>query len=325
MPNVMPNFFIVGAAKAGTTALYEYLKQHPQVYMPPLKEPQYFSQLETRYGAQNYVNVVWRHGTGFLHLRTIADRRNPGVAWVGDEASYLKLFEGADGFRAVGEASTSYLGFEDTAERIYEQVPEARIIILLRDPIERSYSHYLMDVQGGRQALSFYDAIIKEYQDPDFGWGKNWHRYIMLYYPGVKRYLDVFGGEQVLVLLTEDLQVDPRSLVMKVSEFLDLDTAPVATIDFTTKHNAYRVPRNRLVQMVLGSSGIRSIGRKFTPRLGLRTVRDKVFFKQQEKPAQDAQAVDILREVYASDIAKLETLLGRSLPELRRSWGEVSS
>jgi hypothetical protein len=323
MPSVMPNFFIVGAAKAGTTALYEYLKQHPQVYMPPLKEPQYFSQLETRYGDQNYVNVAWRHGTGFLPLRTIADRGVPGVAWVGDEASYLKLFEGADGFRAVGEASTSYLGFEDTAERIYEQVPEARIMILLRDPIERSYSHYLMDVQGGRQTLSFYDAIIKEYQDPNFGWTKNWHRYIMLYHPGVKRYLDVFGGEQVLVLLTEDLQGDPSSLVMKVAEFLDLDTAPVGTIDFTTKHNTYRIPRNRLVQMVLGSSGLRFIGRKFTPRLGLRTVRDKVFFKQQEKPAVDARALDILREVYASDIAKLEILLGRSLPELRRSWGEV--
>jgi hypothetical protein len=323
MPNVMPNFFIVGAAKAGTTTLYEYLKQHPQVYMPPLKEPHYFARLDTRYGNQNYVNVVARHGTAFVRLRTFADRGVPGAAWVGDEASYLKLFEGADGFRAVGEASTSYLGFEDTAERINEQVPEARIIILLRDPIERSYSHYLMDVRGGSQTLSFYDAIIKERQDPDFGWGKLRHRYIMLYYPGVKRYLDVFGDEQVLVLLTEDLKRDPSSLVMKVSEFLGLDTAQVAKIDLTTKQNPYRAPRNKLVQTVMGSNRIRFIGRRFMPRLGLRTVLDRVFFKQQEKPTLDTQALDILREVYASDIDKLETLLGRPLPELRRSWREV--
>jgi hypothetical protein len=325
MPDVMPNFFIVGAAKAGTTALYEYLKQHPQVYMPPLKEPHYFARLDARSGSQNYANVAWRHGTEFLLLRTYADRGVPGAAWVGDEASYLKLFESADGFRAVGEASTSYLGIEDTAERIKEQVPEARIIILLRDPIERSYSHYLMDVQGGHQRLSFYDAILKERQDPDFGWGKLRHRYIMLYYPGVKRYLDVFGDEQVLILLTEDLNRDPSSLVMKVAEFLGLDAAPVATIDFTTIHNPYRAPRNKLVQTVMESKGIRLIGSRFMPRLGLRTVRDRVLFKQQEKPAVDTQTLDILREVYASDIAKLETLLGRPLPELRRSWIEVGA
>jgi hypothetical protein len=298
---IWPNFFIVGAAKAGTTSLYSYLKQHPQVYMSPMKEPHYFSQVSARYGRQRFVDVV------------------------AEEPEYLALFKGAGGYPAVGEASTSYLGFEDTAEKIYERLPEAGIIILLRDPIERAYSHYLMDVRQRGQKLSFYDAIVKERQEPEFGWDKDWHRYTELYYPKVKRYLDVFGPSQVLVLLTEFLQRNPSETLEQTTEFLGLDVESVSQIDFTIKRNLYTAPRNKLVQAVTSNDRAYGFARTLFPKRVLRFIRDHVLFKHQEKPAPDAQSVNILRKIYEDDTRGLEDLLSRSLPELRRSWAKGGS
>jgi hypothetical protein len=295
---VWPNFFIVGAAKAGTNSLHAYLEQHPQVFMCPMKEVHYFSRLGARSGRQYLVDVV------------------------SDRASYLALFEGATGFPAVGERSVTYLGYEDTADAIHEQVPNAKIVILLRDPIERAYSHYLMDVRNGVQDLPFFETVVKEHQNPEFGWGRVWHRYTMFYYPKVKRYLDVFGPEQVLILLTEDLRRDPRAVTKTALEFLDLDPAPVAEIDFATEHNPYAAPRNSLARSVMGSNTLRFIGWGVLriPKPVFRFVRDRILFKRQEKPPLDAPSRAFLREVFASDVDKLETLLNRPLPELRRSW-----
>lgn len=298
---IWPTFFIVGAAKAGTTSLYSYLKQHPQIYMSPMKEPHYFSEVGTRYGRQHFVDVVT------------------------DEGEYLALFRGAGGYPAVGEASTSYLGFEDTADKIHARLPEARIIILLRDPIEQACSHYLMDVRQRGQKLSFYDAVVKEQREPEFGWGKAWHRYTEPYYPKVKRYLDVFGPGQVLILLTESLQSNPSETVAEVIEFLGLDVRPVARMDFTTKHNPYAAPRNDLAQAVMSSNKVRAVVRTLFPKRVLWFVRDRVLFKRQEKPAPDERSVRVLREIYESDVSGLEDLLGRPLPELRRSWAKNGS
>jgi hypothetical protein len=297
-PEIWPNFFIVGAAKCGTTSLYAYLKQHPQVYMSPMKEPHFFSPVAERNGPQRFVDVVT------------------------DRDAYLALFEGAAGYPAVGEASTSYLGFEETADVIREQVPDARIIILLRDPIERAYSHYLMAVRNGLQNLPFHEVILREREDPRVGWGPAWHRYTMLYYPGVKRYLDAFGGERVLVLLTEDLKRDPRGVTRQAVEFLGLDPAPVEDLDLVEEHNPYRAPRNRLAQSVMASDAVRFVAKEVlrVPKPMLWFLREQVLFRRREKPVLEAHSLGVLREIHEGDIAKLEDLLGRPLPELRRSW-----
>jgi hypothetical protein len=295
---VWPNFFIVGAAKAGTTSLYRYLRQHPQVYMSPVKEPNYFSRLAELNGPQRFVETVT------------------------DRDAYLALFEGAAGYPAVGEGSNSYLGLEETADSIREQLPDARIVILLRDPIERAYSHYLMAYRNGLQNLSFHEVVLREREDPRVGWGANWHRYTMLYYPGVKRYRDAFGAEQVLVLLTEDLKRDPRGVTRQAAEFLGVDPKPVERMEFTEEYNPYYASRNRLARSVMGSNTLRFFAKDLlrVPRPVLRSLRDLTLFKRQEKPPPDAQTVEVLREVFADDITKLEALLDRPLPELRRSW-----
>src|SRR5262249_47246667 len=125
---VWPNFFIVGAPRAGTTSLYQYLKQAPGIYMSPVKEPHYFG-----------------HNSG---------RRS--------EAKYLELFRGAEGHSAVGEASVSYLRNPGTAERIKRSLPGARIIIIVRDPVEVVYSHYFEFARRYASDLSFEQVAALE-------------------------------------------------------------------------------------------------------------------------------------------------------------------
>jgi hypothetical protein len=300
---VWPNFFIVGAAKAGTSSLYAYLRQHPQVYMSAVKEPHYFSQIEPSDG-QHY------------RMRTMTDRE-----------SYLKLFRKTNGALAVGEASPSYLWDERAPHRIRERVPEARIIILLRDPIERAHSHYLMNVRENTQPLPFYEALREDQSKPNKSWTTA-NLYIELgqYASQVERYLGLFGPERVLVLMFEDLKRDPATLVRRSARFLGVDDEPVADMELGIgPYNAYALPRGGLVRGLYRSHWIRNLARYTVPQWLRWKLRDQVLMRPAEKPAMDARALEALRGVYASDVEKLEGLLGRPLPELRRSWkGEVT-
>jgi len=130
---VWPNFFIVGAPRAGTTSLYFYLKQVPEVYLSPVKEPNYFS-----------VKII----PDDHYLLPIRNKKN-----------YLKLFEKVKDEKAIGEASPSYLEDPETPYLISQDVSDARIIAILRDPVERAFSHYLMMVSQGFEKLSFRKAL----------------------------------------------------------------------------------------------------------------------------------------------------------------------
>jgi len=160
---IWPNFFIVGVAKAGTTSLSEWLKQHPQIYIPAIKEPHYF--------ASDLVDPIVRNV-----VRTKED--------------YLALFAKARNYKARGEASTSYFThWKQVPERIKATIPDARIIILLRDPIERAYSSYLMLVRQGYENLPFVEAVRS-------GRFSSWYR--VTYTQPLKKYIEVFGRENIL-------------------------------------------------------------------------------------------------------------------------------
>jgi Sulfotransferase domain len=296
---VWPNFFIVGAAKAGTSSLYAYLRQHPQVYMSAVKEPHFFSQIEPSDG-QHY------------RMRTTTDRE-----------SYLKLFRKANGALAVGEASPSYLWDERAPHRIREQVPEARIIMVLRDPIERAHSHYLMNVRENTQPLPFYEALREDQSKPNKSWTTaNLYVELGQYASQVERYLGLFGPERLLVLMFEDLKRDPATLVRRTARFLGVDEGPVADMELGigNPYNAYALPRGGLARGLYRSLWMRNLARYTVPQWLRWKLRDQVLMRPAEKPAMDARALEALRGVYAGDVEKLEGLLGRPLPELRRSW-----
>jgi hypothetical protein len=201
-----PNLFIVGAARSGTTSLWQYLKTHPAVYMPEdelLKEPTFFS----------------RDGGPKLELN-----------------DYLSIFkQAATNRRWIGEASVAYLTDPETASRLYEFNPAAKIIIMLRNPANRAFSLYnWMAQEGYEYASSFQEALKLEetrvnqrkpdWYKPNYYWGYLYFR-SGLYHDQVKRYLELFK-ENVLLIKFEDFARDPRRSYREVCSFLQIPDVP---------------------------------------------------------------------------------------------------
>ncbi len=282
----LPNFFIIGAAKAGSTSLYEYLIQHPQVYMSPIKEPHYYSNI--------------RPSAEHAHI----------VCAVSDTKKYLSLFKGAGGYKAIGEASTSYLSEIGTAQRIKAKIPDAKIIILLRDPVDRAYSHYLMDVRDGFQDLSFWDAIQSDYMQCEKGWGIS-HMYVELglYFEQVRQYIDCFARDRVLILFFDDFITNELDILLRVADFLEIDPEPMRGIDFTKIYNQFALPRGAVSRWFLRSPRIKWLAKFVGSDAVKRYVRKKILLQQGIKPPLDEKSRVFLNAIYEQDLVKLEALI----------------
>jgi hypothetical protein len=286
---VWPNFFIVGAAKAGTTSLYRYLAQHPNIYMPKVKEPHWFSRV-----------------------------KNPGDAGrITTEADYLRLFQGWRGEKAVGEASPSYLWESKAPYRIKERLPEAKIIILLRNPVDRAFSHYLMDVRDCIQQRPFYEAIMTDYGSQPKRWGIS-HLYVELgeYHEQMLRYLDCFGRERVLTLFFEEVFSGPRATseaVAQITDFLGVDPCGSGSIHVHTKHNPYVVTRSRAARFLVKHPRWRTVGGRLLSERGKQFFNRRVLFRETEKPSSEPEALDFLRGVYKVEMEPLKKILRREL------------
>lgn len=291
-----PDFFIVGAAKAGTTSLYRYLDQHPEVYMSPLKEPNWFS-------------------------RVYAPGR---VSSVTSESEYLGLFEGRDGEPVAGEASPSYLWDEKAPGRIKQAVPGARIVAILRNPVERALSDYAQAVRWEGETLPLLDALKQGYRAEPKVYGVT-RLYVDLgfYARQVERYLDAFGKERVRIFLYEDLEKDPRGLLGSVLEFLGVDPEYADSVETGVRYNRHSKPREdllgRAAEGVLSSQAFKSpqfraLRARLIPDAGLRfRIRQSLRFKEVAKPQMDLASRRFLMDLYAEDIRELQGLIGRDL------------
>ena len=284
--DIRPNFFIVGAPKAGTSSLYAYLKAIPGVFMSDLKEPNYFSR----------VSIPDEHP----------------VRPVRDPQAYLRLFEGAGNARIVGEASPTYLADPDAPRLIREFSPDAKILISLRDPVERAYSHYLMMRNNSTASGSFLEEIQRglRLQDqkhiallrPDVG----------LYYGQVRRYRETFSAAQLQVIVFEEFMADVRNTVQRVIGFLGIDhdlerlDAPV--------YRQFAEARGPLVRYLFGNRTIaRASELLVSPQLR-KWVREKFLVRKVAKPAMEQDAREFLTDYYREDVRALAGLLGRELP-----------
>ncbi len=297
-----PNFFIVGAAKAGTTSLYSWLKAHPLVYMPSLKEPYFFG-----------THVSPKMGFPGQRYRSLE--------------RYLSLFAGARNHLAIGEASTSYLWDPDAPRQIKDFCKDARIIILLRDPVDRAFSHYLMDIRNGLQPLPFYEALIDDYYNSSKLFGEG-HLYVELglYSEQVKRYLQTFGRDQILILLFPDLRRDPAKVLKRTLDFLGLPEDSMPWDQTLEVKNPFSLPRNRLTRWILrwllrmmAIGAIEPLVELIPPQVRS-FVYSKILLRPAPKPPRDSRGVDFLLQFYDEDVTKLEDILGSPLPELRITW-----
>ena len=297
MHEIWPNFFLVGAAKAGTTSIYAYLSQHPRVFFPTIKEPHFFTQVRPA-----------------PELRFLIEA-------ISKRSAYLRLYACAAGHEVIGDASPSYLWHPEVPQRIRAKVPQAKIAIILRDPVERAYSHYLMDFREGAQSKPFYEALLEDMERPEKGWGVSYLYYELgLYAAQLQRYLDAFRPEQVKVLMFDDFRREPRMVLRELTDFLGVDPNPVSAIDTSRKYNSYAAPRNQFLRRIAGAKFSRILGQILVPRWLGASIFERFFLKPAPKPPLDPRVRDLLCSLYDPELNTLERLLGRKLPELRHSW-----
>ena len=296
----LPNFLIIGTAKAGTTSLHRYLGTNPQIYLSPIKEPKYFAFPETPP----------------IFKGPDSDHRNYGLGVVWKLEEYRRLFEGRTNELAAGEISPQYLYCECSPGAIRQLIPEARLIAILRDPSDRAYSHFCHSRRDGREPLAdFGAALAAEDKRIAAGWWFNFHYRNRGYYAKqLKRYLEIFPRDQILVLLYEDMAADCPGFLRRICSFLEVDET--FEFDVTERHNMTRgIPRSLLFSRFLHSTGrAKHFFRALVPAHARRSV-----FKRLDsanlgpKPVFDPEIRRQLVSQFKTDILELEQLIDRDL------------
>jgi hypothetical protein len=311
----IPDFFIVGHHKSGTTALYEMLKRHPQIFMPDLKEPKFFaSDLPAR---------LQPSGSSGLP-RTLEE--------------YLALFASARPDQRIGEASPSYLGSHTAAGLIADAQPAARIVAILREPASFVRSLHLQLVQSHvEQEKDLRKAISNEAGGTFIRDGQRVRRSAsseqvlrysdhVRYVEQLRRYHAVFPPEQVLVLIYDDFRRDNEATVRTVLRFLEVDDMPpIEAVEANPTVRVRSVRLDEIVRALYAGQGplarvVKSSVRALTPG-GLRkslfpAVRRRLVYAEPQAP--DAELMAELRRRFKGEVVALSDYLGRDLLTL---WG----
>ena len=222
---IKPSFVIVGAQKCGTTSIYNYLKGHPDIFVPEIKETTFFSNSD-------------------LFLR-------------GKDYYLSKYFKSDVNVQIAGEVCPLYLGSLNAPERIYQTLGDIKIIIILRDPIKRAYSNFLMRKSRLLEKRSFENAVNSEMtMINELGPNErvnvspgNDYLYNSLYARHIKAYLDLFGFESICFLQFEDLCQDPNSFMKQLCHFLGSDKEIYTGLD--RKYNVHSKPRSKNLEFFI--------------------------------------------------------------------------
>lgn len=294
---VRPNLFIVGAQKSGTSALAGWLSQHPQVCMSFPKEPGYLA-----FGEAGY---TFPDGYG---------RAAPASQYVvRDAQSYRQLFTGASGQeRVFGEASTWYLTLPGMPEKLHSYNPDARILILLRNPVERAFSAWCHARSDDVEPCeTFAEALSLEASRGEVEFLLR-YRHMGLYSRALEAYQAVFPAEQLRVLWYDDLRSDPVAFWRDVCAFLGIHRE--FTPPFHRRYNRSGKPRSRIVQGLLKSHRVKRVVSRVMPHqwgLAVKARLDDI--NLQALPAMQPSTRDELLEFYREDIAAVAKITGRNL------------
>ncbi len=291
---VLPNFLVVGFQKAGTTSVYHYLAQHPDVFVSPRKELNFFSSI--------------------VEQPQIDPRLTSGFT---DPEAYGAVFAPGAGRKAIGEASPLYATDPAVPAEIDRLIPDARLIALVRNPVERAYSEYWMRVRDKRERRSFETAIQEEREAAgDRSWRQGTDTYLAtgFYARHLEPYWDRFGPDRLACHLFEDLEADPAGVMRDIFRFLDID--PDFVPDTSVRHNASGMAKSRLLRPFMRKTRLSRSVRRMLPRsVGQRALvrveawRSRNLTKPPLAPLLRRQLVDL----YRPDIEALQQLLGRDL------------
>jgi hypothetical protein len=317
---LLPNFFVIGAPRSGTTSLYEYLSAHPDIYMSAVKEPDFFAR-----PSLDGVHPLGQNGTCSLEDAAKLDR---GVE--ADLSEYTALFSEAELQTRRGEASAVYLGHPTAAWHLRAYASDAPMIAILRDPAERAFSHYIharrIYAEHGRTSAvgaegrsideEFSGAVEAAYEDgpPPVATSdpEVWIR-SGLYFDHLTRWYSLFPKDQMLLFLFEDLVRDPNEVMRRIYGFLGVDES--FALPTTEAFNASIVPRsNRVFGLFTTRNRLMRSARSIAPaRARAFAMRTRNRLLGREKPPIDAELHHKLRVIYRNDTRALQELIERDL------------
>jgi len=278
-----PDFFVVGAPKAGTTALYEHLVATPGICIPT-KEVHYFD-------------------TGI-------DRSMFFTPTVTDQSAYLGLYTACMPDELAGDCTPSYLVDPFAPTRIAAANPNAKIIVLVRDPVDRAVSHFrFREERIGRNGRTLLEAVQASQLARVEGYSDSYLVHGGRYSEGISRFRDVLGVDRVLVLFFEDLVTNPEDLVRSVTDFLGVPFAGCADLDWRAR-NASSLPRGRLAARLLRSRTVWWLARRLPTAPAQRWGR-RLLLASTRSTSIDPKARALLEAEYAGEARALEILTGR--------------
>jgi len=280
-------FFIVGAPKAGTTSLFHYLNTHPEIKMSSAKEPNYFSDKE-----------LFDQGLYY------------GTSRIDTLQKYNSLFSGRKKEKLMGESSVSYLYYSEVPKRIKVYNTDSKIIVMLRNPVDRAFSHYLMDYRLGLTSESFESEFNKKI-------GLKFQQYFLLgnYSSQVKRYIDVFGRENIHFIWYSDFKKNTSLELEKVFYFLSLNIN--YCLDFNKVHNSFFMPKNNIVRKIYSIIWLRKVLVSLIPSTFISLIKS-ILFNKGNKPKISVEVRNSVSLYFEKDIEILEKLLSINLEKWKK-------
>lgn len=309
--SVKPTFLIVGAVKAGTTSIHEYLQMHPEVYMSPVKETNHFSDADMLF---EHFNVDYKQDINVNLDKFLSGPMDTKIhiAHVRSAEQYAALFKHVTNQKAIGEVSNSYLFCPSTAQVIKQALPDVQIVMILRNPIERLYSQFLMNVKLGKIAeRDLLKEIAADQAKAVKGWGVS-HLYLEvgLYYEQVKRYTDLFKPENMCILFYDDYKQQPKKVMQDLFRFLGVDAH--FEPDMSQRYNEAGMPRFGKLNYWLTQVGVYGLVKRIFPSNFKERLKSLIYTKK-NIPTITAQEKAWLIDYYTSDIQQLSALLNKDL------------
>lgn len=301
------NFFIVGTAKAGTTSVFNYLKEHKDVFTPQIKEPNYFAKIDTSRFSNTFKKNLPKNLEAVLNSGEEVQQ-----AFISVQEDYDFLYKNCNKKVAI-DSSTNYLHSQVAPSEIKKYNPKAKVLIILRNPYSRVLSHYNMAVKYGFTTRDFEEALRTDVAQKEKGVGVS-EQFIelSLYSEAIKRYQEVFDNSQIRILFFEDLIKDKQSFINEVFKFLEIESL---LINDEQVHNKGVTPRFKGLNKILTNLGIkRFVNSVLTD--DLKSKVKSIYFSDKQKKDLTKEEKEILDTFFVEDIRKTKDLL----PDLNFPW-----
>ncbi len=308
----LPTFIVLGAVKAGTTSLYHYLSQHPDIQMSQWNWPRFFhldgeypdfDVLAAKYGPKHHLESEKR-------FRLMFPPRIPR-----DVKAYESLWPEGRKNQVRGEISPTYLYDAAVPARIRKRLPNAKLIAVLRSPATRAYSHYIMDVRNGWEEISDFSKALPEepVEIDDFWWG--WRHYVRhgFYVDALKRFLQEFPPEQIKILIYDDYLASPQKMLYNIFRYLGIDSS--FEVDMSLRYNQGQVIRETfLTHLIRSRHPAKNLLLSLLPKKFILSLRQQIIDRSLVKaPSVSKEIHRKLIETFRDDVLCLQDLLNRDL------------